>query len=160
MIFCRKCVRIYNETAGFLSIPDFMKWLNNIWGDRWLFMFLESLCKTRIHTILLQATETLTGALFQRPPLISAVKRQLRVRTIYESKLIEYDKERNMGEWFVPMCDKIRFVFGFKCVFQTSLGGVHFRLTNSLIVSAVVVLIIWSNEIALKIYKMRITCAR
>jgi H/ACA ribonucleoprotein complex subunit 4 len=39
----------------------------------------------------------LTGALFQRPPLISAVKRQLRIRSIYESKLLEYDKERNLG---------------------------------------------------------------
>ena len=47
----------------------------------------------------LQAVEKLTGALFQRPPLISAVKRQLRVRTIYESKLLEYDHERNMGEY-------------------------------------------------------------
>lgn len=46
----------------------------------------------------LQAISTLTGALFQRPPLISAVKRQLRVRTIYESKLIEYDPERRLGE--------------------------------------------------------------
>jgi hypothetical protein len=36
----------------------------------------------------------LTGALFQRPPLISAVKRQLRVRTIYKSKLVEYDEDR------------------------------------------------------------------
>ena len=40
-----------------------------------------------------KALETLTGALFQRPPLISAVKRQLRIRTIYESKMIEYDKD-------------------------------------------------------------------
>lgn len=40
--------------------------------------------------------ETLTGALFQRPPLISAVKRQLRVRTIYNSKLIEYDEDRGL----------------------------------------------------------------
>lgn len=46
----------------------------------------------------LQALETLTGALFQRPPLIAAVKRQLRVRTIYESKLIEYDPERRLGK--------------------------------------------------------------
>ncbi len=38
---------------------------------------------------LARAVETLTGALFQRPPLISAVKRQLRIRSIYESKLIE-----------------------------------------------------------------------
>lgn len=45
-----------------------------------------------------QAMECLTGALFQRPPLIAAVKRQLRVRTIYESKLIEYDPERRLGE--------------------------------------------------------------
>jgi H/ACA ribonucleoprotein complex subunit 4 len=44
-----------------------------------------------------RAVETLTGALFQRPPLISAVKRQLRIRSIYESKLLEYDKERNLG---------------------------------------------------------------
>jgi H/ACA ribonucleoprotein complex subunit 4 len=45
----------------------------------------------------LQAVEQLTGALFQRPPLISAVKRQLRIRTIYESKMLEYDTEKNMG---------------------------------------------------------------
>ncbi|KAG8466559.1 hypothetical protein KFE25_007938 [Diacronema lutheri] len=50
---------------------------------------------------LAKAISTLTGALFQRPPLISAVKRQLRVRTIYESKLLEYDKERNLGVFWV-----------------------------------------------------------
>lgn len=50
----------------------------------------------------LQALETLTGALFQRPPLIAAVKRQLRVRTIYESKLVEYDPERRLGESQAP----------------------------------------------------------
>lgn len=44
-----------------------------------------------------RAVETLTGALFQRPPLISAVKRQLRIRTIYESKLLEFDTQRNLG---------------------------------------------------------------
>ncbi|XP_072286255.1 H/ACA ribonucleoprotein complex subunit DKC1 isoform X2 [Pyxicephalus adspersus] len=48
-----------------------------------------------------RALETLTGALFQRPPLIAAVKRQLRVRTIYESKLIEYDPERRLGIFWV-----------------------------------------------------------
>lgn len=46
---------------------------------------------------LISCLEQLTGALFQRPPLISAVKRQLRVRTIYEQKLIEYDAERHLG---------------------------------------------------------------
>lgn len=44
-----------------------------------------------------KAVETLTGAVFQRPPLISAVKRQLRIRHIYESKLLEYDNEKHLG---------------------------------------------------------------
>ena len=48
-----------------------------------------------------RAVETLTGALFQRPPLISAVKRQLRIRTIYESKLLEYDEKRNLGIFWI-----------------------------------------------------------
>lgn len=45
----------------------------------------------------LQGLEKLRGALFQRPPLISAVKRQLRVRTVYDSKLCDYDENRNLG---------------------------------------------------------------
>lgn len=52
-------------------------------------------------SVIHKAIETLTGALFQRPPLISAVKRQLRIRTIYESKLIEYDAERHLGVFWV-----------------------------------------------------------
>ena len=52
-------------------------------------------------TKLARAIETLTGALFQRPPLISAVKRQLRIRTIYSSKLIEYDADRHLGVFHV-----------------------------------------------------------
>jgi H/ACA ribonucleoprotein complex subunit 4 len=47
--------------------------------------------------LVLQGLEQLTGALFQRPPLISAVKRQLRVRTIYENRLLEYNPQRQMG---------------------------------------------------------------
>jgi|GEM_PF-71200 len=48
-----------------------------------------------------RAIETLTGALFQLPPVISAVKRQLRIRTIYKSKLIEFDEKRNLGVFWV-----------------------------------------------------------
>ncbi|KAK4242479.1 centromere/microtubule binding protein cbf5-like protein [Achaetomium macrosporum] len=48
-----------------------------------------------------KALETLTGALFQRPPLISAVKRQLRIRTIHESKLLEFDNDRHLGVFWV-----------------------------------------------------------
>ncbi|XP_055372868.1 H/ACA ribonucleoprotein complex subunit 4 isoform X1 [Condylostylus longicornis] len=48
-----------------------------------------------------QGLEKLRGALFQRPPLISAVKRELRVRTIYDSKICDYDEQRNMGVFWV-----------------------------------------------------------
>lgn len=67
----------------------------------------EYVCIVRLHEAieneseLAKTIEMLTGALFQRPPLISAVKRQLRIRTIYESKLIEYDQERHLGVFWV-----------------------------------------------------------
>lgn len=51
----------------------------------------------RYVVISLKTLESLTGAVFQKPPVIAAVKRQLRIRTIYESKLIEYDQRRNLG---------------------------------------------------------------
>lgn len=68
----------------------------------------EYVCVIRLHDKLpggeaqmARALETLTGALFQRPPLISAVKRQLRIRTIYESKLHEFDNDRHLGVFWV-----------------------------------------------------------
>ena len=67
----------------------------------------EYVCVLRLHDAiesekkLSQALETLTGALFQRPPLISAVKRQLRIRTIHESNLLEFDQERGLGVFHV-----------------------------------------------------------
>lgn len=66
------------------------------------------MCVIRLHdklpggeAQLARALETLTGALFQRPPLISAVKRQLRIRTIHESKLYEFDNDRHLGVFWV-----------------------------------------------------------
>jgi len=53
--------------------------------------------------------------------LISAVKKELRVRTIYESKLIEYDEKRDMGIFWVSceagtyvrtMCVHIGYLLG------------------------------------------------
>merc|ERR1712000_85183 len=68
----------------------------------------EYVCVIRLHDKLpggeaqfARALESLTGALFQRPPLISAVKRQLRIRTIHESKLYEFDNERHLGVFWV-----------------------------------------------------------
>eukprot|EP00800_Vazella_pourtalesii_P021674 TRINITY_DN8168_c0_g1_i1.p1 TRINITY_DN8168_c0_g1~~TRINITY_DN8168_c0_g1_i1.p1 ORF type:complete len:499 (-),score=127.87 TRINITY_DN8168_c0_g1_i1:280-1776(-) len=53
----------------------------------------ESLSEEKLKSVI----EFLQGALFQRPPLISAVKRQLRVRTVYDSKLLEFDQETQIG---------------------------------------------------------------
>jgi predicted rRNA pseudouridine synthase len=68
----------------------------------------EYVCIIRLHDKLpggeaqfARGLETLTGALFQRPPLISAVKRQLRIRTIHESKLIEFDNDRHLAVFWV-----------------------------------------------------------
>jgi len=74
-----------------------------------------------------QALEKLRGALFQRPPLISAVKRQLRVRTVYNSVLLDYDQERNMGVFRVSceagsyirtMCVHLGLFLGTGCHMQ------------------------------------------
>ncbi|KAJ0464872.1 putative tRNA pseudouridine(55) synthase [Helianthus annuus] len=67
----------------------------------------EYVCVARLHSAVpdvakvARALETLTGAVFQRPPLISAVKRQLRIRTIYESKLLEYDAEKHLVVFWI-----------------------------------------------------------
>lgn len=43
----------------------------------------------------------LTGPLFQKPPVISAVSKELRIRSIYQSKLLEFDSEENLGVFWV-----------------------------------------------------------
>ena len=68
-----------------------------------------------------KAIESLTGPCFQRPPLISAVKKELRVRTIYKTKLLDYDEKRDMGIFWLSceagtyvrtMCVHIGYVLG------------------------------------------------
>jgi len=67
----------------------------------------EYTCIVKLHDAisdelkLSKAIETLTGAMFQRPPLISAVKRQLRIRNIYESKLLEFDQDRRLAVFWI-----------------------------------------------------------
>ncbi|KAJ6749673.1 hypothetical protein OIU85_000320 [Salix viminalis] len=87
----------------------------------------EYVCIARLHdkvadvTKVARALETLTGAVFQRPPLISAVKRQLRIRTIYESKLLEYDADKHLvvfwisceaGTYVRTMCVHLGLILG------------------------------------------------
>jgi len=67
----------------------------------------EYVCVIRLHGAikskkrLEKALAKLTCAMYQRPPLISAVKRRLRIRTIYKSKVLEYDPERHLGIFWV-----------------------------------------------------------
>ncbi|VDO67405.1 unnamed protein product [Heligmosomoides polygyrus] len=75
-----------------------------------------------------QALEKLTGALFQRPPLISAVKRQLRVRTIYENKLLEYDKEQQMGIFWQAALPPLPSVHAAIARFSNVIGIAIFRV--------------------------------
>ncbi|XP_057950736.1 H/ACA ribonucleoprotein complex subunit 4 [Malania oleifera] len=87
----------------------------------------EYVCIARLHSAVPdtakvgRALEMLTGAVFQRPPLISAVKRQLRIRTIYESKLLEYDPDRHLvvfwisceaGTYVRTMCVHLGLILG------------------------------------------------
>jgi H/ACA ribonucleoprotein complex subunit 4 len=62
----------------------------------------EYVCIIRLHDLVKEeqfgkALETLTGALYQRPPVISAVARKLRVRNIKKNTLIEFDEENHLG---------------------------------------------------------------
>lgn len=67
------------------------------------------------------ALDSLSGAVFQRPPVISAVKRQLRVRTIYETKICDYDSKQHMlifwvsceaGTYVRTLCVHLGLVLG------------------------------------------------
>jgi H/ACA ribonucleoprotein complex subunit 4 len=68
-----------------------------------------------------RALNSLTGALFQRPPLISAVKRQLRIRTIYENEMLDWDADTNTavfrvsceaGTYIRTLCVHLGLVLG------------------------------------------------
>lgn len=68
----------------------------------------EYVCVLRLHDelpggkpALARALQNISGSMFQRPPLISAVKRQLRIRTAFETKLLEFDNKRKLGVFWV-----------------------------------------------------------
>jgi len=77
----------------------------------------------------------MSGALFQRPPVIAAVKRNLRIRTIYESKLIEFDKKKQMAIFWVS-CEAGTYVRTLCVHLGLLLGKFKPRtLTNAYLVS-------------------------
>jgi H/ACA ribonucleoprotein complex subunit 4 len=67
------------------------------------------------------AIKLMTGPLFQKPPAVAAVKRQLRVRNIYESKLLEFDAEKKLaviwvsveaGTYVRTLCEHLGILLG------------------------------------------------
>ena len=67
------------------------------------------------------ATKFFTGRVYQCPPAISAVKKQLRVRHIYENELLEYDPEAKLavlrvkceaGTYIRTLCEHIGLYLG------------------------------------------------
>jgi H/ACA ribonucleoprotein complex subunit 4 len=62
----------------------------------------EYICIIRFHNdvapeMVVRKLRQLQGPIYQRPPIISAVARRLRVRTIHTAKLTEYNDKRNLG---------------------------------------------------------------
>jgi H/ACA ribonucleoprotein complex subunit 4 len=75
----------------------------------------EYVCVMRLHETLdsekslLRALGRLTGPVFQKPPVIAAVKRELRIRHIYESKLVEFDKKNDLAIYWIS-CESGTYV--------------------------------------------------
>jgi H/ACA ribonucleoprotein complex subunit 4 len=68
----------------------------------------QYVCVLKLHDALQDVAQlqrvlevTLRGALFQRPPLISAVKRQLRIRTVHDSRVLEFDRDRRLAVFWI-----------------------------------------------------------
>ena len=68
-----------------------------------------------------EAIQQLIGPLFQKPPAISAVKKQLRIRNIYQMKLLDVDFENNKaaiwcdveaGTYVRTLCEHIGLLIG------------------------------------------------
>ncbi|KAG9394668.1 H/ACA RNA-protein complex component Cbf5p [Carpediemonas membranifera] len=68
-----------------------------------------------------RALNELTGTLFQRPPLESAVKKVLRIRTVYSIDLLQFDGERQLavlkvsceaGTYIRTLCEHLGLLLG------------------------------------------------
>jgi H/ACA ribonucleoprotein complex subunit 4 len=106
---------LYIERANHLS-----KILNGMGKDY--------ICVCKLHNQVLggsisivKALEKLNGAVFQRSPFCSFVKRQLHICTIYHTKLLEYDNKRNLLVFWIncetrthlrAMCIHLGFILG------------------------------------------------
>ncbi|KAF6154078.1 hypothetical protein GIB67_031339 [Kingdonia uniflora] len=78
----------------------------------------SAVCIARLHSAVSgvakvsRTLEMLTGVVFQRPPLIYVVKRQLHIRTIYESNLMKYDVDKHLVVFWIS-CEAGTYVMTF-----------------------------------------------
>ena len=87
----------------------------------------EYVCVCKFHEAitdkkkLATAINTLTGSLFQLPPVIAAVKRALRIRTIYKTELLEVNEDEGLalfrtecqaGTYMRTLCVHLGFLMG------------------------------------------------
>ncbi|KAK6089813.1 hypothetical protein P3W45_001161 [Vairimorpha bombi] len=86
----------------------------------------------------LRATEKLTGLLYQRPPLMCAVKRDLRLRNIYKIEVLEFSKSKKQalfkvsceaGTYIRTLCVHIGLLMGTPATMQ-SLRRIRSGLTD------------------------------
>ncbi len=69
----------------------------------------EYVCVLKLHSgieseeKLLKAMDKLKGPIFQKPPAISAVKKRLRIRSIYKTRIHQYDEENNLAVFWVSV---------------------------------------------------------
>lgn len=68
-----------------------------------------------------EAMKLLSGPVFQKPPAVAAVKRQLRIRNIYDSKILEFNAEKNLailwvsveaGTYVRTLCEHLGILLG------------------------------------------------
>jgi len=52
-------------------------------------------------SMIVKALDQMKGAVFQMPPLNSAVKRELRIRTIYDAKLLDFNPESKLSVFWM-----------------------------------------------------------
>ena len=81
---------VYHSFSGVLVEEQPAKLCKLLWG-----ILLAIRCQTTLTSYIMQVRCS------NGPPLISAVKRQLRIRSIYESKLLQYEEDRQLVVFWV-----------------------------------------------------------
>ncbi|AOL16002.1 tRNA pseudouridine(55) synthase TruB [Sulfolobus sp. A20] len=84
----------------------------------------EYVCVMQVHCDvnideITKIVEMFKGRIYQRPPVRSSVRRRLRIRTVYDIKILDYDKkfvllkiESDSGTYMRKICHDIGIIYG------------------------------------------------